>query len=177
MQFRRSHRLIGLTLTVALAASCGSGEDASEQTTDYGSETSEQTTPEDVARETKEAVDEAVRLADQEREEFLNDAERRMDALNARLSKLRSEWRLASDEASEEAAQQWRRSFDTLEKERQEARETLERLREASGPAWTDIRKGFSKAYDDLSAAVDEAETDLKDAGSEDSENDPSDDQ
>ncbi len=157
----RNLNFLGGAALMALLTACVQSEDGSQPAPDETREAAEETSADKVAREAEEAVEEAARFAEQERDAFAEDAERRMNQLNEKLSELRSEWRLKRDTATEEAAERWERTLESLEQQRREASETLERLRTASGPAWKDIRGGFTEAYDEFSRAVDDAEAQI----------------
>lgn len=123
-----------------------------------GDGSSDEMTADDVMRETKEAVSTAAEAASQERREFMSDARSKMDALNERMSTVRSEWRLESEDVRQAAADRWDQTFESLDRQRAEAADMLDRMQDASGPAWNDLREGFSDAHAEISAALDDAE-------------------
>jgi len=119
-------------------------EDTADATTDDQDATS--VTGDEVMRETGEAVDAAVRYADQEKDKFVATSEEKLQQLKARWSS----WQAEAGEQTQQMKQKFNEQYE-------EASERLGRLKDTSGEAWGEMKAGFLDAYEDLEAATKEA--------------------
>jgi len=103
-------------------------------------------TGDEVMRETGEAVDTAVRFADQEKDKFVAASQEQLEALKAKWSS----WQADAGEKTEQMKQQ-------LNEQYAEASEKLGKLKDTSGEAWTEMKAGFLDAYKDLETATKDA--------------------
>lgn len=149
-------RHAALALALVGLAACGQDDGADDATVDAEGTT----TVEDVTRETEEALQAARRLAEQERAEFLAEAERDLKGLRARMQVLSDDIQSRMDEFDADARERWRETLEDLEEEREDAAEEFDRLESASGDAWNEIRDGFVSAYEQFSAELEAAESD-----------------
>ena len=101
---------------------------------------------EDVKNEAKEAVGAAAEYAKQERDEFVNKAQKDMDAINLKMEELKKKAQDATGEAKAKIEQQ----IERLEPERQVAEEKLAALKSATGEAWKDLKADVEAAIDRL---------------------------
>ena len=101
---------------------------------------------EDVKKEAKEAVGAAVEYVNQERDEFVNKAQKDMDAINVRIEELKKKAQDATGEAKVKLEQQ----IESLEQRRQAAEEKLDALKSATGEAWKDLKADVEAAIHHL---------------------------
>lgn len=151
--------LAALVLAASLAA-CGPAEEPPADTEEAG----EPATPEEVARETREALDAARRLAEQERDELLAAAEDNLEALSQRVDALQAELDAEIEDLDAEARARWQETLTRLEAERAAAADRFQRLEAVSDEAWADVRTGFEQAYDRFARTLEEAEADYGEA-------------
>lgn len=145
-------------ITVGLVAGCRdrqaqkpeSGEGMQEQA-------SEAVTPEEVGKESAEAVDAAMKLADQTKDEYVAKLKSQVDDLEQRLETLRGK----SKELGEEASEKWDDQIAKLENQKQELQDSVSDVADASGDAWRELARGTSKAGKDLAEALKKAEAEL----------------
>jgi hypothetical protein len=119
----------------------------------YAQTTNNDTSIEDVKKETQDMLqalgaysadkrDEAVQKA----KDGMNNLDKRIDALEARIDE---NWGKMSDAARKEA----RENLQALRKQRNKVAEWYGSMRTSSAAAWDQMKEGFSAAYKDLTDA------------------------
>jgi hypothetical protein len=119
----------------------------------YAQTTNNDTSIEDVKKETQDMLqaigtssadkrDEAVQKA----KEGMNNLDKRIDTLEARIDE---NWEKMSDAARKEA----RENLQDLRKQRNKVAEWYGSMRTSSAAAWDQMKEGFSAAYKDLTDA------------------------
>jgi hypothetical protein len=119
----------------------------------YAQTTNNDTSIEDVKKETQDMLqaigtysadkrDEAVQKA----KDGMNNLDKRIDALEARIDE---NWEKMSDAARKEA----RENLQALRKQRNKVAEWYGSMRTSSAAAWDQMKEGFSAAYKDLTDA------------------------
>lgn len=110
-------------------------------------------TTDDLRRDAGQAVDTAVKLSQQTKEEFQKSLEARLKELDTEVVKLREKGR----ELKDDAKANWDQKMADLETKREAARAKLDEVAQSSAEAWKDIQKGAQAAWTDLDKAFREA--------------------
>jgi TolA-binding protein len=101
---------------------------------------------EDVKKQTQEAVETAVQFAKQERDEFIQKAQKDLDALNGKLEELKKQAQGETGEAKDKMDRQ----IKNLQEQQQVAEKKLSNLKSATGDAWKDLKTGTEAAIDSI---------------------------
>ena len=91
--------------------------------------------------------------AQTDREEFIDEANRRLERIDAEIQAMEEEMATAGDEART----RWQQAMTTLREERQQAVETIERARQATAEEWQQMRQDARAALDDVERAYNRA--------------------
>ena len=129
--------LLGLALTVSAAEKMEEGAPSGKA-------------PADVRKETGEAVDAVAAKARQERDEFVDKAQKEMAALNKKMAELR----MKAKKLSGEAKAKLDRQIQNLEPELKAAEQKLADLKAATGEKWEELKAGVSGAIDRLKQSL-----------------------
>jgi chromosome segregation ATPase len=114
-------------------------------------------TTEDVAKETGEAADTVARLAEQERNEFLQASRLEMEEIKADLEALKREAAAAQGEAK----QKLDRQVAELEEKWNAADAKVAALRAETSEAWTEMKQEVLAALTDLKASYQEVRREM----------------
>jgi hypothetical protein len=125
--------MIGLTF---ILSACEKGEE----------KTPPKVSSQDVKKEAQEAAGTAAQYAKQERDEFVKNAQKELDALGARVDEFKKQAQEATGDAKTKLDQQ----LKNLQEEQQVAEKKLADLKAASGNAWEDMKAGVEAAINHL---------------------------
>lgn len=109
----------------------------------------EETTAEDVKRETKEAVQTAKAYTEEQRAKYMAEMMDTLKSYEQEIEDLEMQARDMTDEAR--AAVEER--LQALREKREDMTQRLEDMKSASGDAWMELKKGMDKAKDEMSEA------------------------
>lgn len=104
----------------------------------------------DVRKEAGEAIDAATTKARQERDEFVDKAQKEMAELNKKMAELRKKAKKLSGEAKAKLDRQ----IQNLEPELKAAEQKLADLKSATGEKWKELKAGVSGAIDRLKQSM-----------------------
>jgi len=122
--------------------------------------TKNQTTAEDVTRETREAAQTAADYSKQQAEKFRREVEDNLAKLDAKIETLKKR----GTELSGEARQEWQAKMDRVSEKREAMESKLRTLQDASADAWDEIRQGVTGAWGDLETAYRKAAAEFENA-------------
>ena len=89
------------------------------------------------------------RVSDREREDYMNEAQAKLDELDRNVKNLKTKARTVTGKAKLELERQ----IDEMERKLTEVRHKLKELGSASGEAWKELKAGMDSALDELSKA------------------------
>lgn len=139
-----------LTLTaffgLAVLLACGDEKEAAKPKAEV--------TSEDVKKETKEAMETAQAYTQQQKDEYLQLMNAKLEEINRELQELTDKTQSKASEMKEEARAELNRNMETLRSKKQEVAQKLDELKSASGSAWEDIKSGMDAAMEDLNQAL-----------------------
>lgn len=118
----------------------------------------EQTSIEDVKKETSELLETLKAYSADKRDEALRKSRAAMDSLDQQIDSLESQIDDGWDEMTTAAREKARASLQALRKERNEVAEWYGGMKASSAGAWEEMKTGFSNAYSDLAEAWEKAE-------------------
>jgi capsule polysaccharide export protein KpsE/RkpR len=128
--------LLGLALTVSAAEKMEEGAPGK--------------APADIWKETGEAVDAVAAKARQERDEFVDKAQKEMAELNKKMAELR----MKAKELGGEGKAKLDRQIRNLEPELKAAEQKLADLKSVTGEKWKELKAGVSGAIDRLKQSL-----------------------
>ncbi len=114
--------------------------------------TADDTTLENVAEKTQDAVAAGLEYLNQKKEEYRKRIEPELDRLNERVEKLREQL----GDAAEAAKPEIERRMKQLREGVDAAREKLDNLKDASEPAWEEAKRGLDRAIEELHKGLDD---------------------
>lgn len=118
-----------------------------------GDSTPKKVTSEDVRRDAGQAINTAAEFSQQTKDEFQKSLEARLQALDAKIGKLREKGRDLKDQAKTD----WDQKMADLATKREAARAKLAEIGQSSAEAWKDVQKGAQSAWDELDKAFHDA--------------------
>ena len=142
--------LIAAVVPLALTlAACG------EQEPSMPTKSSQSTTVTagDVKQKVSEAAGTAADYAEQQRRQFVADAQRQLDGIDAKIV----EWKAKAKDAKADAKTAMDESLRELEKQRKEAADKLAELKSSGADAWENVKQGFQNALDKLRDSYEKA--------------------
>jgi TolA-binding protein len=107
---------------------------------------------ETVKEETKEALEAAKAYTLQQKQEYQEKAEAKLDEIDITIAQLKGRAEKASDEAKTKLDAQ----VEELQKKQEAAREKLQELESAGAEKWEDLKSDMDAAIDDLANFIDE---------------------
>lgn len=113
----------------------------------------EETTAEDVKKETKEAVETARAYTEEQRAKYMAEMMDKLESYEEQINELEMEARDTGDEARMAMEER----LQTLRDKRDDMSERLDEMRSAGGDAWMEMKKGMDKAMDEMSKAYEKA--------------------
>jgi hypothetical protein len=113
----------------------------------------EETTAEDVKKETKEAVKTAQAYTEEQRAKYMAEMMDTLESYEEQIKELEMQARDMGDEARMAVEER----LQTLREKRDNMSERLDEMRSASGDAWMEMKKGMDKAMDEMSKAYEKA--------------------
>jgi len=113
----------------------------------------EDTTAEDVKKETKEAVETARAYTEEQRAKYMAEMMDKLESYEEQINELEMEARDTGDEARMAMEER----LQTLRDKRDDMSERLDEMRSAGGDAWMEMKKGMDKAMDEMSKAYEKA--------------------
>jgi len=114
-------------------------------------------TSQDVKKEAREAMETAKAYTLQQKEEYQEQIEARLQVLDREIQELQARTQSKAAELKEESKAEYNQTIEELRNKKQAAAEQLDKLKSASGKAWEDIKAGMDSAMDNLSQAFDRA--------------------
>lgn len=107
----------------------------------------------DVKKEVSEAAGAAAGYAEQQKREFVADAQRQLDQIDAQIA----EWKAKAKDAKADAKTAMDDSLQNLEKQRQAAADKLAELKSSGADAWENVKQAFQNAFDRLRESYEKA--------------------
>lgn len=148
-----------IVVAVGFATGCGDKEPVQTESGESADKTAaEAVTPEDVRRETSEAVGAAVTLADQTRVEYINRVQSEIDEFDHRLETLRKK----SEAFGVQARETWNDRIAQMAKKQEALQDRLKNVADSSGDAWRELAQGMARSRKEMTEAVQEAEAEFK---------------
>ena len=138
---------------LALSSCADSGDDE-----DAAARTQEQTSIEDVKRESGELAETVAEYGADQRDEAMRKFKSAMADVDQRLQHFEQQVEENWDDLSEEARGEAQQNLAMLKTRRAELADAYDELKSDSGAAWEEIKHGFTEAYAEISTAIDEAE-------------------
>lgn len=127
----------------------------------YAKTTTEQTSVAEVKKETKDLIKTLKSYTIEQKDEAikktktaLNNLDKRMDALEARVDE---NW----DEMDEKSRKKARESLKTLRKQRNKVAQWYGGMKGSTASAWEHMKEGFSKAYKSINTAWEKSENEF----------------
>ena len=141
--------LLAVLFSSAFLFACGEQKEAEKSEIEV--------TSKDVKKETKEAIETAKTYTQQQKREYLQQIEAKMDDLDREIQKLQDKAQSKATELKEESRAELNQSMETLRNKKQAAAQQLAELKSASSNAWHDIKVGEDSAIDELNQAFKQA--------------------
>src|SRR3972149_2214110 len=114
--------------------------------------------PEDVKRETGEALETTKTYLKQEKEKYQKDAESTLNDLNDKIKGLQSK----AEQAGTDIKAKYNEIIEGLRKKQGEAQNKLNDLKSKSADAWEDIKSGMDAALENLKKSYNDAVSHFK---------------
>lgn len=121
----------------------------------------DQTSIEDVKKETSELMETLKAYTVDQRDEALRKSEAAMERLDKRIDMLEAQVDDSWDEMSQTVRDKSRASLKALREQRNEVAEWYGSMKTSSLGAWEEMKTGFSKAYSELAKAWQKAEAEF----------------
>ena len=122
----------------------------------------EQTSADDIRRETAELLQALKSYGAEQRDEALDKSRSALDSLDRRIEALESRMLEQWDEMDAAARARTRESLQALREQRTRVAEWYGSLKSGSANAWEHIRQGFSSAYEAMLEAWEKSEHELR---------------
>ena len=114
--------------------------------------------PEDVKRETGEALETTKTYLKQEKEKYQKDAESTLNDLNDKIKGLQSK----AEQAGTDIKAKYNEIIEGLRKKQGEAQNKLNDLKSKSADAWEDVKSGMDAALENLKNSYNDAVSHFK---------------
>lgn len=121
------------------------------------------TSAEEVKRETRELLDALGSYTADQREEALERSRGALDRLDERIEALDAKVRENWNEMDAETREQTLESLEALRERRMKLAEWYGGMKNSAGEAWQHVKGGFSDAYRSFSESLEESEEELGD--------------
>ena len=122
-----------------------------------GQEIADKTTPKEVTKEVKEAVEAIRSYSSDQRDEALKKVKFAIEGLDARIEELERRLEKTWDQTDQKAREKARATLKSLRRKRNELAEWYGGMQHSSAKAWQHVKKGFLDSYEALAEAYGKA--------------------
>ncbi|GAB4346608.1 MAG: hypothetical protein Kow0099_27940 [Candidatus Abyssubacteria bacterium] len=143
---RKLELLVIAVLLCGVILACGKAEEPVPVKETEETEHTRAVTPEEVKKETMEAIEAAKTYTAQQKEEYEQKMAARLEELNGQIEELK----VKAEEARPELEARLREEIEQLEQKSEAARKKLEELKSASEEAWSDLKEELDEKMQEL---------------------------
>lgn len=153
-------KLTAIVVAVGFVAGCGEKQPVAPEPE---ASADKQAAPEavtvgDVREQSAEALDSAGMLAKQTRDEYAQQVEDEVEAMQQRLEKLQAK----TESMGAQANAAWEDRLDQLAAKRQDLQDSMKAVTDSTGDAWRELAQGLTRSRQEMADALQKAEAEFK---------------